>query len=73
MRYKFTLSDSIGTLVSVDTTDRATTTEVLYWLESSPLAQVRCMVRELETAILEDEMHGLESFVLTLENVEGDE
>ena len=73
MRYKFTLSDSIGTLVSVDTTDRATATEVLYWLGSSPLAQVRSMTRELETAILEDENHGLESFVLALENVEGDE
>lgn len=73
MRYQFTLSDSIGTLVSVDTTDRATTAEVLHWLKSSPLAQVRSMTRELETAILEDEAHGLESFVLTLENVEGDE
>lgn len=73
MRYSFTLSDTIGTIVSVDATDRATTTEVLYWLKSSPLAQVRCMARELETAISEDESHGLESFVLTLENVEGDE
>lgn len=73
MRYKFTLSDSIGTIDSVDATDRATTIEVLYWLKSSPLAQVRSMTGELETAILEDESHGLESFVLTLENVEGGE